>query len=61
MFKVFLKSADFNWYLKGTTWTSEINTASGFDSKEEAQKALDKAKKYMVPARRKQATIIEIV
>ena len=61
MFKVFLKSEDFNWYLKGTTWTTEINTASSFESREDAQKALDKAKKYMVPARRKLAQIIEMV
>ncbi len=34
-------------YLRGTTWTSEPDRASRFNSQSEAQDALEKAKKFM--------------
>ena len=46
MFAVTLTTTEV-FYLKGTTWTSTIERASKFDTKEQAQQALDKAAKFM--------------
>jgi hypothetical protein len=61
MFKVHIHSDGFNFYLKGTTCTGDILRADKFDSHEDAQKALNKAKKFMVLARFKLARVIEMV
>lgn len=49
-----------DWYLKGTTWTSDPDRASKFNSRDEAQAALDRAKKFMRPAAYKAARIEEV-
>jgi len=46
------------YFLKGTIWTSFKDTARRFDTVEEAQAALDRAKKFNAKAARK-AKIIE--
>lgn len=36
------------WYLRGTTWAGSTERADKFDSREAAQAALDRAKKFSV-------------
>lgn len=47
------------WYLKATTWTSELSRADKFDSMEQASVALDKAAKFAKKSVIKAARIVE--
>lgn len=45
------------WFLRSTTWTSEFNRRSTFDTTEQARAALDHARKFMKAAVYKAAVI----
>lgn len=47
MFKVRLQNLDYDWYLKGTTWTSTIERADVFATRELALAAFQRGKKFM--------------
>lgn len=61
MFMAHIHNDGFNFYLIGTTWTCDISRGFKYETKEDAQKALNNAKKFMAPALRKFARIIEMV
>lgn len=48
------------WPLRGTVWAFSMERAQQFDTREQAQAALDKAKKFMKAAIFKKATIEEV-
>lgn len=52
---VSIQHAGQTWYLKGTTWTGELDRAFKYESEEQAYEALEKAKKFMAPAIKKAA------
>lgn len=45
--RVKMENLDYTWYLKGTTWTSTIERADSFATKELALAAFERAKKFM--------------
>lgn len=59
MFIVKVASANYTWFLKSTTWTSSIERASKFETREAAKEGLIKAKKYTRPDLFKKAAVIE--
>jgi hypothetical protein len=48
------------WPLKGTVWAFSMERAQKFDSRDDAQKALQKAKPFMKAAIFKKAVIEEV-
>jgi hypothetical protein len=46
------------WFLRGTTWTSDRDRAIKFDTEEDAQAGLLKAKKFTKPEQYKAARVI---
>jgi hypothetical protein len=48
------------WPLRGTTWAYSMDRAQKFATRDEAQAALDKAKKFMRAAAYRNAVIKEI-
>lgn len=60
MFTVGLKNGGFKWYLKCTTWTSELEQADKFASVHEAGIALDNAKKFMHVSLKKKPVILKL-
>ena len=50
---------EYDWFLKGTTWTSDYKRATIYPSAETAELALKAAHKWMKPAARKAAKIME--
>lgn len=48
------------WPLRGMAWAFSMDRAQKFTSREDAQAALDKAKKFMKPALHRSATIEEV-
>jgi len=48
------------YYLRGTVWTSELIRATQHDTREQAQDALDNARRFMKGKTYKAARIIEL-
>jgi hypothetical protein len=48
------------WPLRGTIWAFSMDRAQKFDTREAAQAALDKAKKFMKAALYRKAQIVEV-
>jgi hypothetical protein len=48
------------WPLRGTVWAFDMSRAQKFASPEEAQAALEKARKFMKPAIYKKAVILQV-
>lgn len=48
------------WYLKATTWTSELQRADAFNTQQEAQQALARAGKFMKASMRRAAVVTPI-
>ena len=59
MYAVRLTNGGYEWFLKSTTWTSNLERASLFSTEEDARAALAKAKRFM--ARKSDARRAEIV
>lgn len=59
MFMVIVNTTGVDYFLRSTIWTSEVTRADPFDTREKAQAALDRAKKFMKAKTYKAARIVE--
>ena len=60
MFIVTLTNEGNKFWLRGTTWGFTADRANCFLSKEDAEKAITKAKKFMTPAMYRKINIEEV-
>lgn len=61
MKQVTLMNGGTKWYLRRTTWTSDEARGDTFATREAAEQAIEKAKKFLASARLKKAISIEDV
>lgn len=50
----------YTYYMRSTTWTTELERASTFETVEAAKTALERARQFMKPALYKRAVIVEV-
>lgn len=58
MYLVKVENGGMEWFLKRTTWTSQLERADKFDNEEQARQAAKKAEMFMAPKIKKSYRIV---